>query len=120
MRLRTNKFLKFFVTLLFLVEFLSPAFLTGSTSSLSKLTTTHQLSTLTHPGFQLTLFSEQLNEGEEERENYKSAPLGSYLYSGLAYSTPKYTHQSHPLSAGSSQNLHSRPALFKLHCVFQI
>jgi hypothetical protein len=120
MRLRTNKFLRFFVTVLFLVEFLSPAFLTGSTSSLSELTTAHQLSPLTHPGFQLTLFSEQLNESEEERENYKSASIVAYLYSGLAYSTPKYTGQPDPFSDGSSLNLHSRPALFKLHCVFQI
>jgi hypothetical protein len=98
---------------------MSPAFSIGSSPTFIGDNRTHQVNTLNHNGPYLTLFSEQLNENEEERENYKCASLPLQLYHHLVYSNRAYS-QSALFPADSFLNSNSRPALSRLYCVFQI
>jgi len=83
MQLRKNQFLKSFIIILFLFEFLSPA-ISYSTISLSK-GSAYQATGPNHLNLLINLFSEQFNENEESREEVKSIPLLSQPYGGHTF-----------------------------------
>ena len=120
MQLRSNTFLKFFVTSLFLVEFLSPAFLIGSSPYNPGISRISEISTSNHQGFQFTLFYEQLNENEEEREGDKCLSLPLVLFLHPNNSDAEYSHQINLFPIESSLDVNSKLSLFRLHCVFRI
>jgi len=116
MEIRTNRFVKLFVTLLFLLEFFSPAFSLEADALVDNYDETCQIKTCTHPGILLALFNEQLNENEGGRSNDKSVansmeplvllPSGDHAYFqkiGLAQVN----------KTSLLFNLH--PSLFRLH-----
>jgi hypothetical protein len=80
-----NRFVKFLVSLLFLLEFLSPAFSYSNISIPAKPLQGYILPANEHPYFLFAFFSNQLNEKEEEVECHKwLLPLASkYSTTGL-------------------------------------
>jgi len=121
MNLRSNRCLLIFVTLVFQVEFLAPAFLNGTEASAMSTDGIHQVNTLEQTGFQFLLFTEQLNENENERDTYKSAFPFIRLIFGLSCC---YSESSLPLGRLSmnnqSQSFHAQPSIYLQHCVFQV
>lgn len=118
--MRTNRFFTLFITLLFLAEFLSPSFI-QVTIPISEFDHPYQIDTIKHSGFQLTLFSEQLTENEEERVNHKSNFLATGLIDHSTYSNHNYTPSSVNYSTYKTHQIFSSKArLFRLYCAFLI
>jgi hypothetical protein len=120
MALRANKFLKYFAIVLFMLEFLAPAFPLEASTAVDGFDKTFQVSSSSRTGIFLTLFAEQLNENETGRENYKS--LSPFIDSCFTFSNP---HHSYIIRVGPTQiennthYFHSQP-LFRLHCTYLI
>ena len=80
MKIRTNKFLQLFVTLLFMLEFLAPALPISIETLTYDFTQSTQLKTFHHPDLLLAFFSQPFNENEEGQENDKR-PMPSVVES---------------------------------------
>lgn len=120
MRIRYNKVLKIFATLLFLLEFLSPIML-ASASTLERDTLHPQLIRADHAhNFVYSIFREDSPESEENKEDHKgSVVLLDFSISSLRVTTIKSSDCLHQYFL-TSHRYTIQPPLFKLNCIFII
>jgi hypothetical protein len=109
MKIRTNRFIKLFVTLLFLLEFLAPALPLNTEYPAYDFDQSAQLKKFHHLGILLTLFSQPINENEEERQNDKNT-----FPSLDIYGSPTSTHARYFINVGMSE-MYSPSICFKVH-----
>lgn len=113
--------MKFFATILFLLEFLSPAFPLGANSFFDQIDQASQINTSNHPGFILGLFADQLNENEEGRATYKSISSNTELDIDFASYHTEYIIKSRlPQIVAPSFRFVLQVPLFKLHHTYLI
>jgi hypothetical protein len=117
MKIRFNNILKLFATLLFLLEFLSPAL---AISVKHNDLTNDQMHEKQMPNFWLTIYNEELTEGEENRENEKSQVI--LLDCVTVLLSLNNTHNTHAGSYATRVSLQypHQPPLFLLHCIYLI
>lgn len=118
MQLRSNIALKLFALILFTLEFLAPAMVTGLADTLQDKTLFVNASKFRNPLF--SLFIEELYDNEEGKEfdrdhssqNNLSARISQYLFQSELITPAAFTH--------SLLQFNTRPPLFRLHCLLLI
>lgn len=118
MPLRRNRFLKFFFTLLFLFEFLSPVYPSDSNQIHAKPDIHSQVNSWQHPDLFFTFFAEQLNENEEERENDKIFSL--LIYGHINRVTFNLPHPGNQFPYTSKPSHIEGTSRINLYCVFKL
>jgi hypothetical protein len=121
MKIRSNRFLQLFVTLLFMLEFLAPALPLSIGTMTYDFNQSTQLKPFHHPGILLALFSQPFNENEEGQENDKTATPCADVHGNL-----RATHTQYFVNIGLTKmnspslcfNVH--PSLFRLHHAYLI
>lgn len=121
MGLRTNNVLKFFVLLLFSLEFMAPAILVDAADAESNQDKVQLLDGAHRQNILFSIFSEELTENEEGREGQKDTILFedlSFVFNFLHAVAAEPT--SCKYSSFISDQFDTQPALFKLNCTFLI
>ena len=118
MQLRSNIALKLFALILFTLEFLAPAMITGLADTSQNKTLFVNASQFCNPLF--SLFIEEVYDNEEGKEfdrdhsshnNLSSSRINQYLF------------QSELIAQGFTHSLlqfNTHPPLFRLHCILLI
>lgn len=115
MELRKNRFIKSFFVVLFLLGFLSPAFPAQAEFHLEG--SHYEINRPNHLNILINLFSEQLNENEEGREDDKSTLLFCEAHPGYSLRPEFNLNSGKPSDSGIDKTCHpySCPSLFMIY-----
>ena len=118
MELRKNRFLKSVIIILFLLEFLSPAI--SFSYVLPQEGNTYQINGPTHLNLLINLFSEQLNENEEGREDLKNISLLTQNHPGQTLHPAFILNSVKPAEVYKTCHPYSYSSLLTMYCEYQI